>query len=301
MADKKNNINLKRYETDVSGLSLNKLEAGLWWAKNWKNLKNIFILILILIAIASWGYTIFGFGYYLLVGMNADNQMAIQNVQSTLVGQTYLDKNKPKTPLITAQGFIADNGKYDLYAKISNPNSIWLLNFDYCFQRLDQEQSCGKGFILPGENKYIINLGQSFTGTPNDLSLSLANITWTKIDNHDVPDWKSYQQSHLNIIFNNQAFTPAATNAVSDKIGLNTLSFDVSNDSAYGFWEMPFDIILTDGGRIVYLDRYTADKLKSGETRSIQTTWPGAFTDVTGIEIEPDLNILDPTVYLPPQ
>ncbi|HTX87228.1 MAG TPA: hypothetical protein VMC41_04165 [Candidatus Nanoarchaeia archaeon] len=308
MADKQNNLNnksrasLENFESEVEGVSMKTLEAGLWWAKNRQKLRIILIIFLIIVAIGSWSYTLYGFGYYLLVGMNADNRMITTLVQSKTVDQNYLNQEQAKNLILSPAGYLPNADKYDLYLSITNPNSRWWAAFDYCFTRPDGEKSCGSDFILPQEKKYLISLAQSFNSAPADLSFSFTDFTWNKINNHLIADWNSYQSERLAMEINNQTFTPASANEVSEKIGLNTLSFNIANNSAYSYYEVPLTIILTSGGgQIVYLDRYTLNDFTSFASRDIQITWPGAIGDVSGINIAPDVNILDQGVYEPPQ
>lgn len=297
MTNKKNAV----YDTDVEGVSMKTLEAGLWWTKNKNSLRTTLIIFLCLVSICSWGYTLYGFGYYLLVGMNADEQMAKSVVQTTVVDQNYLQQSLPKKLELSPVGYIADNGKYDLYVQITNPNSAWWTTFSYCFKRLDGEQSCGNAFILPGDKKYILSLGQIFNADPNDLTFSYNNEEWNRIDRHAIADWNTFSSNHLNIAFTDQTFTPASSNAVSEKVSLNTLTFKAFNNSAYSFWELPLSIVLTDNGRIVYLDRYQLSNFNSNETRNVQITWPGTIGEATGISITPDVNILDGKVFQQPK
>lgn len=277
------------------------LETGLWLTKNRGVFKTILILFLLIISISAWLYTFYGFGNYLIFGMNADSQMARAIAQSTGVSQAYLNQFLPQNIILSPAGFLTNNNKYDLYIQVSNPNTQWWGNIVYCFQRLDGEQSCGKTFILPGEKKYIVSLAQSFNAEPNDLKFSYTISHWNKINKHNISNWSSYQTSHLNLVVSNQTFTPASTNSVSEKIGFNSLGFTVTNNSAYSYWQMPLTIVLMNNGKIVYLDRYLADNLTSQENRNIQITWPGAIGDITSVSILPDVNILDQSVYQKPQ
>jgi hypothetical protein len=308
MINKQNNssdslgkVNLNRYETDIEGVSIKTLERGLWWTKNRKKLKITLVILLILVSIFSWGYTLYGFGYYLLVGMNADNQTVKNIAQSSLPGQDYLNQRTYKNLVLTPARYIANNGKYDLYEVITNPNAKWWATFDYCFKGGDGEQACGKEFILPGEKKYITALAEAFNSAPSDLNFITDNLDWNKIDNHLIPDWNTYRNDHLNISLSNQLFTPAANNASTDKLSLNSLAFSLTNNSAYSYWEAPFTIILTNDSGIAYLTSYTASNFGSHSSRDVKLTWAGGMGAVTGISVIPDLNILNNNIYQQPQ
>jgi hypothetical protein len=302
--NKKNNlkeVNLNRYETDVDGVSMKKLEAGLWWSKNRKKLKNILAIILALIGIPLMAYALYGFGDYLLFGMNADDQMMKAFDRTTVVSQSFLNQRSAKNIVISATGYLADGGNYDLYTQATNPNSRWWATFNYCFKKNNGEQSCGSSFILPSQTKYVFSLAKYFNSAPNNLSFSISNLQWKKIDNHLIADWNQYQANRLNMSFSNQQFTPAAANTVSEKVPLNSLTFSISNNSAYSYYEVPLDIVLTDNGRIVYVDQYSASNLLSNQSQNVKITWPGDFESVTGISIAPDINILNQEIYQQPK
>jgi hypothetical protein len=308
MINKQNNnfdnpgkVNLARYETDVEGVSMKTLEAGLWWTKNRKNLHTILVILLLLISIISWGYTIYGFGYYLLIGMNADERMIKDLAQSTVASQNYLNQAAAKNLVLSPVGYLTNESNYDIYETITNPNAKWWAVFDYCFKKGNGEKVCGREFILPGEKKYIIALAKTFSSSPSDLTFSLSGLVWNKINNHVIADWGVYRNDRLNLPVTNQLFTPAASNAASEKIALNSLTFTITNNTAYGYWEVPLTIILTDASRIVYLGSYTISDFSSHDSRDVKLTWPGITGNVNGISIIPNLNILDQGVYQKPQ
>jgi hypothetical protein len=294
-------VNLNRYKTDVEGISMDTLETGLWWAKNRRKLKLILIIILLIAGILSWSYTLFGFGNYLFFGMNSDEQTMKLFVQSDTGGQKYLAQASPVNIKLSSAGYIVNGDKYDLYVQAVNPNLRWMATIDYCFKRENGEKSCSHSFLLPGEKKYLLSLAQSFSSIPSDLTFSMDNLIWKKINNHVIADWNQYQKDRMDFSITNQLFTPALSNAVSEKIGLNSLIFTIRNNSAYSYWEVPLTIALTGGGRIVYLNRYPITDFLSHDTRDIKITWPGAIGEVTGISIAPDLNISEQGIYKQPQ
>lgn len=299
-ANNKNSLRQDRYEKEIEGVSMNTLEAGLWLAKNRHNLWRIFIFFLIAISAISWGYTLYGFGSYLLVGMNNDTQMMKDFVQNKIISHDYLVQNAAKDLIYSTTGIINNEGKYDLYARIKNPNAKHSGLFSYCFTTTAEEKSCGSDFILPGEQKYVLLLAQNFKNRPSGVTFSVDNLTWQRLDGHIIPDWKKYRDDRLDFSINNTIFTPAASNEISEKINLNTLSFTAINNSAFSYWEVPFTIILSNGGKIVSLNKYITSNFISYDSREIKITWPGTIGSVNNINITPDINIVDGRVYRQP-
>jgi len=299
-ANNKDSQRQDRYETEVEGVSMKTLKAGLWWTKNRLNLRRILIIILIVFSVISLGYSLFGFGSYLLVGMNKDYQMVKDLVQNKIAGQDYLLQAMAKGLTYSSAGIISNDGKYDLYIQVKNPNVKYWGVFSYCFITAAKEKSCGSDFILPEEKKYILSLAKTFKNRSSSAVFSITKMTWYKIDNHTIFDWNKYLNDHLNISIKNKAFIPAASNEVSEKISLNTLNFTALNNGAFGYWEAPFTIILSDNGKIVSVNRYIINNFISHDSREIKITWPGIIGPVSDISITPDINIMGKGVYQQP-
>lgn len=291
---------LKNYDTDIEGVSLKKLSIGLWWLKNRKNLRNLVIALLILISVGAWGYTLYGFGNYLFFGLAEDDKLARELVQTKGVGNAFLQARAPQGLAISPAGILENDGRYDLYALIKNNNPRHLGTFDYCFTSAGQDLFCAKDFILPGDKKYLLALGKELAARPAGTALIIKSITWDRIDPHQIGDWDLFRKERLKIEVKNTAFTPAAATELSEKVSLNTLSFSVANGSAYSYWEAPFNIVLSSGGRVVGVNRYTVKDFVSYDDRSIRITWVGDLSGVNDINITPDINIMDAKVYMEP-
>jgi hypothetical protein len=292
-------INLKRYETDVEGLSLDKLEAGLWLAKNRGVLRNILIGALVALIIASWGFSLYGFGSYLLVGMINDSRMMTDLVKSQILDQAQLKQRKARDLIISTVSILPAGGKYDLCVSARNPNEQHRGIFSYCFTVGNGEQSCGQNFILPGETKYVMALAQTFSGAPANASFSIAAMNWNRVDNHLIPNWNQYRDQRLNISVRNPLFKPDESSA-AEKLPLNTLSFTAVNHTSFSYWEAPFQIILFSGNRIVGINQYVIKDFVSFDERTEQISWPGIIRAVSKIIITPEINIMDQGVYQQP-
>jgi hypothetical protein len=298
MANGNNNgkkINLKRYETDVGGVSLNTLEAGLWWTRNRPKFKAALIFFLIAISAVSWVYTLYGWGSYLLVGMNQDTQLARELVQTTALNPKYLTDKAAKSLILSPAGIINNNDSFDMYITVKNPNVSFYGVFSYCFRNAEKSY-CGDDFILPGEQKYILALAKEFKFQPNNIIFSITNLKWQRINAHQIPDWKKYRDSRLDISVENTSFV-SNSGEISGKTILNTLSFTASNDSPYSYWEAPFTIVLFNAGRVISINRYLVKDFLSHQSQDIKMVWPGIVGTADNISITPDINILDKNVY----
>jgi len=69
----KKEFDLNKYQ-DPTGVTIEKLERALWFFQNRKNFKKSFIILLISLCVIVWSYTLFGYGKYLIIGMDRDRK-----------------------------------------------------------------------------------------------------------------------------------------------------------------------------------------------------------------------------------
>ena len=286
---------VKNYTDPISGVSLKKLRMGFWFVRNLPLFKKTMWILLVVVVVGVWIYAITGFGWYIFKGMKEDekmiNEMATQGVSST---------QKTSNELTSSSVTILQHkDKYDLYAKVGNPQEHYTATFDYCFTQADEEISCQKGFIFPQENKYVLSLSQELNNRSN-VGLNIKNINWNRIDYHEIRDWEEYKKERLDIEFKEAKYSSSAQNEYSDQVDLNTLTFTAINDTPYSYWEADLNIILYNTGSIVGVNTYTIDRFRSGEKRDIELVWSANINRVTDVSIIPNINILDKENYMKP-
>jgi hypothetical protein len=193
-----------------------------------------------------------------------------------------------------------NNGSYDLYINVRNPNAKHWGTFSYCFTAGEENLKCNEDFILPNEKKNVMALGLKSTVRPSNVKFSLNKTDWKKINPHEITDWTKYKNDRLQIEIKNVSFKPAATSELSEKISLNSLIFTANNASAYGFWELPLSIVLYRSNKIVGVNKFLLKEFSSYDVREINITWPGDLNGVNDIDITPDVNIMNENNYLDP-
>lgn len=291
-------ININEYK-DVGGLTLRKLNIGLWYVEHKNILRTVLIGFLLLIAAVSWSYTIYGFAYYFSRGMAEDELLARQTVNTGIISHNAILAASAKDLLLGGTGILRSSGnKYDFFVKAKNPNNRHAAEFDYYFSANGQETGKRGGFILPGESKYLLSLSNELGFRPTGARIKFENFRWIRIDRHDIPDWKSYRDKRLNIKISGIKFTPAAKNALSDKVKLNYLKFTATNETDYNYWNVYFTVLLYRGANIVGVNKYGIDEFMSGQTRQAEINWPGAVGRVDRIEITPEINIARDDIYI---
>ena len=291
----------KKVENYVSpeGLATKQLEYGLWYVEHKRQLRLALYGFLIFVGAVSWAYTIYGFAYYLARGMNEDEILAKQLVQASSIGHDYVEQVAAKDLIIGQVQVLGSSGKYDLFAPVKNDNQKWWVEFTYYFTASGKQTEKTDGYILPGETKYFAALAKDFSYEPSDSRLTIENISWHRINQHEFPDWNDYYQKHLMISSTDIKFTPANLSLLSGKLGLNQLSFKVTNQSAYNYWEVGFTILLYNIDRITGINHYVLTDFMSGQTKQIELSWPGNLSQVDRVEITPEINIMKDDIYIP--
>jgi hypothetical protein len=88
--------------------------------------------------------------------------------------------------------------------------------------------------------------------------------------------------------------------APDDPLKVSRATFNVKNDTAFGYWRVSFFVILWSGSSIVGANSVTISDLRPGETREVAVSWFNEIHGVTRVEVVPEVNIFDDRVYIPP-
>ncbi len=296
--DKESKIDINKYK-DPTGVSIEKLEKSFWLFRHRKDFKNSLIVFLVLLCIITWGYALFGYGKYLIVGMEEDKKMLKELTGPLLIKHSQVLKFAPKELKLSELNVIRDNQKFDLAIKITNPNPHHGGIFNYCFEAGKEKIKCGKNFVLPRDSKYLLALSQKIN-QKGRTTFNINKTNWKKLDYHKMPSWKNFKNERIDFKIENVELTPANKSKLSEEINLSDLSFSVTNNSGFGYYEVPFNILLINYNKIVGLNRYSIYNFKSKEKKNIEISWPNLNFTSGNIKIIPDINILNPEIYMKP-
>ncbi len=279
--------------------SMRKLNFGLWWLKNRGKFRTGVITILAIVSLISWGYTIFHWSYYFLVLEERDDEMVRAMAERRTVPYVYLRSRAAQSLSVSSVYMLRSGEKYDLYTVIKNPNAKHWGLISYCFIMGSQELDCKKDFILPEQTKYILSLAHELGAKRKNVKFMVKNTSWVKLNPHDISDWDSFEDEHLDLKIGEVEFTPASQNELTEKINLNLLEFTVENQTPYSYYEMPINIILFRSSKVVGVNRYVIKDFGSNKKEPIKITWPGYIGGITEAKIDPDINILKDDIYSP--
>ena len=288
--DSKNNqkldSRLQKYE-DPSGVSWRQLNIGLWIAENKRNITRVITILLILISAFFFIYSSYAYIIYFLSGP-IDNQPE---------NQVLSPRNVIKEMSIGSLEIFRNSDSYDLVVELQNNNDNFSAEFNYCFYQGEVTLKCEQGYVLPAERKYILALGVNLADS-KAIAFKINDIFWARVNRREVADWETFLKERINFETTNMEFLNSSRSGLSDNVSLNTLEFDYTNHSPYSYFTVPLSILFYNGSNLVAVESYVAKDFLTGETRPIKMTWPGDIGTVNRIEIVPNINILDDSVYL---
>ncbi len=187
---------------------------------------------------------------------------------------------------------------YDLYATLQNPNTEWYATFTYTFHGGGMISRTEKGFVMPGEKKYMLALGVRADARPAALSVALENIVWHRVNRHEAPNSAEWLAQHGNFVITSPTYTTDITLATQP---IGRTAFTVTNASAYSYWEPQFTVILERAGATVGIAQATVSSFGAGEKRDVEVRWYGELPSSATVTVVPEINYFDPLTYMAPQ
>ncbi len=287
--------NLDRYK-DPLGLTTKRMDFGLWYVEHRKGFRKILIFFLVLISAVTWFITIYSFTMYIAVGIREDEELARKITDNIIFGHDYILDIAPKNLKIGQVTALKNLDKYDFFVKMENPNDNYWTEFSYAFTSGDDETKKIRNFVLPGESKYIILLSQTLKS--KKVEFKIDDISWSRVNEHEIPDWKGFRDERLDIQFSDIKFTQSQKTGLSEKINLSTLEFSAKNNSPYNYWEVDLNIVFYIQGKVVGINKYIINEFLSGQEKTIHLSMPGRIGNITKTEIIPEINITKDDIYM---
>ncbi|OGI31155.1 MAG: hypothetical protein A2271_04940 [Candidatus Moranbacteria bacterium RIFOXYA12_FULL_35_19] len=252
---------------------------------------------IVAIYVAIFLLIIFGLYFIFKPEENCFDKIKNQNEKGIDCGgvcQKECDEIKAQDLIIEKIGVIPSgiNDKYDFYAKISNPNAVFgNKNFSYEINFKDSSGNIiasknNKGFILPGEEKYIVENNLDSPVNPASSEFKIVSSEWVKFEDY-------YERPDIQIINKNYS-------EISGGVGFASAQGLLRNRSPYDFESIKIQVILKDStGNILALNSTEMKTIKSGEDRDFKVLWPSNFPGaVSAMEAQAEVNIFNSDSFL---
>ena len=269
---------------------------SLWWVEHRAGLKKIGIGIFIafdvlLLAFVFWNLI----DAYVLKFDQEQQAVSSLTVANQNELHTYTTANAAQPlGLGDTTVFSTATNQYDAYAELSNPNADWWAEFHYTFSDGTTSTPDRMGFILPNEQKPVIEFAFASTLSFSSPRLLVSNVQWHRVDHHQIPDYQTWSADRLNLDIQNPTFSSDTSVATHT---LYRSTFTVKNNSAFSFYQPVFYLLLKQGDRVVGVNRTTLASLESGASQDVVVNWFGDVPTSGQIDVHPEINIFDPSVY----
>jgi hypothetical protein len=271
----------------VNNFTNRELNLSYWYVTHRIILRQAFVTVMSLVcflffAFLAWQLAFFGIEYgnesfQLRKIIFADN-LALPAIES----------NKPASLQISDPVLLqGENGRNDYFAQVANGNAGWLATFDYRFDDGSGDIRYRKGFALPQSQKFLMDLG-----VENRVNnLDIVDVKWQRLEQPD----RNYDERYRFTIANEDFIAGAQPG------DLNRLIFDITNHSAYGYWEVGIQSFLHSVDGIASINYLSIDQLEAGETRHVELSWSNRLPRINNLEIIPEINVFDDTNIMPQQ
>jgi hypothetical protein len=177
---------------------------------------------------------------------------------------------------------------YDFVIKIKNPNSRYgARNFKYTVELKNDLGEVvasreGESFILPTEEKYLIEVGLESRENIALATVSIGEIDWVNFVDFEVPKINIHNQK-FGLISGGKNYAEA--------FGL------MINESPFDFNKIEINVIIRDGRNIpVAVNKTEMRTINSGEEREFKLHWPSEFPGgeyMETVEMEAEVNVFD--------
>lgn len=292
LEDENKSSDLKDKESDddnhyIDKRKLKRMNFGLWLSESRPSINKIITVILIIISVGFFAYSLYSLGVYLKAG---DPNLEINDDNLILI------KNEIKPLVFSEISVLPNNLKNDLAILVSNENPRFYAKFDYCFKRGEVEIECGTSFILPGQKKHIIAFANDAYLGEGDYQFSVSKISWNRIS-REILDYPAYHKERLDFLIDDLSFK-AAAGSLSSNIDLNALEFSVINNTAFSYHQVPLNILIYSEQKLIGVNRQVLEKFRTAQERKVNLNWPGDLRGANRVEVIPVIDIFNESVFL---
>ena len=255
---------------------------------------------LTIIAVYLLAFLVLGVGLYLIIkpkptcfdGKQNQNEQGVDC--GGICAMACMEKIIGNDLLVREITFIptGDRGRYDVVARIFNPNNdIGAASFQYSLLLRDESgkeiaRVTNSSFILPQETKTLLAFNLEPAMAPSKAVIELSDFKWTRLRGYRA-------KPELNIYSKRYVERPTAS---AFGAALGTLV----NDSVYDFRRIQVKVVLRDAsGTPLAANQTEMQTVNVGREQEITLVFPQPFAGtVSQVDVEAEANIYDQDNFL---
>jgi len=284
----------------VGGFTASELKVASFWVRNGFALRRGGYIALVALSVLFWGYAIVGLLDTYVISYPRESRLTRQIALNQQLLAT-LESDRPQDVSSgDVTGFKTTDNRYDMAVEITNPNSQWWIEFNYHFSLSGEETPKRTGYVLPESRQVLMEPGYAAkTRGGSSATFIVDTIRWHRMDPAFAgSDFKTFKTNRFNVVAEDVTYDTDIS--LADK-HVGQTSFALHNLGSYGFWNVDLVLRLYRGSSVIAVNKITVSRLSPGEKRALNVVWFDTLPGVTKTEIIPQVNVLDPSVYLPTQ
>lgn len=275
-----------RKKLEAHDITDTELEKSYWFVTHWEKIKKRGRILLMIFTVLVW---LPGIGNGLmLLWFDAQSYRTLLSDLSVQLARSDLPAPFEALRVGKPHAIRAGENRYDFFGEIENPNSAARAQFDYTFWFNNKPYGPYKGIAYPGETRIVIAPSIESILPPRG-DISIENLIWNRMD---PAAQEIFEQRH-NFRVSNALF--------KGEPGNSRLTFTLTNNSIYYYWEMGVALVLKSGSDTIAVQRIIVQRLKAGEARAIQVVWPLTLPGMDSYDIRPEIDVFDSAVFWYPE
>ena len=285
---------LTRYVDPTNELPTRELRLGEWYVRHRELLRMILTILLAVWSVVTIGYSGWQWGVYLAVGYAEDERLLKALARPQIPYEVmHLAQGAKDLAIRSVDVFQPTGSKYDLVAEVENPNERWYAAITYKFTYSGGATASAVATVLPHSERPVAVFCHKADAYPAGAELMIESVRWQRANPHIIPDVESYLSERLNFPITDVLFSSGDS--------VPRLTFDITNATAYSYWQPVFYVALQSGGVPQGFIYVSLDQFRAGEKRSVDLRLfsPGAAG--SAIRLIPAFSVFDPSAYMPPE
>lgn len=278
--------------TNNEELTPTKLKIAYFFVSKRRLLKRIFLGLFIIVDLIIWFYFLYHFTLYLIESKDYQQMEKELGQVVNINYEQFHQKIKPLMPEVVFSKAIAlGQNRYNFICLVKNPNHHWHINLlKYHFVWSNNKSPSFTTFLLPNEEKILVSFNNKVNELPLDLTCQIEEINWQRIRQ----DRKYLLEVFNKFIIKDLKYLPAKEENEKD-----ITTFKFINSTIYNFWQIILKVAIYQGREIVAVNQITLKEILSQEEREIKIVWPTSFSFISEIKVFPEVNVFDPSSFMP--
>ncbi len=260
---------------------------------SWRARRQLIVLLIVTAPVAAFGFwAITKFLPEPTCFDNRKNQGELQTDCGGPCGPCELNNPRPIS-VFWARAVPVRTNTFDAVALVQNQNeALSSGKLEYEFTLFDSfgevARKSGSTFILPQERIYVVETNLKTVRAPLSVEFRVKNV-----------DWQFRKGERPNLVVEKREYKVTEENGKK----MSLIESSIANRSPFDFREVEVGfIVLDNAGNVLGVNKVAVDNFLGGSRRFVKSIWPEQLAGEDAIlEIEPRINIFDPSVIIHPR